>query len=329
MRRRDVIKAIAVSVAWPVHGRAQPSERMRRIGVLVPGANSDPDQQFRIKVFQETLRELGWSDGLNARFDVRYADGSSERFRTYAAELTAKNPDVLLADSTPSTVALHRETRTIPIVFTRVTDPVGQGFVVSMAQPPDNITGFTNYEPAMGGKWIDLLKEAVPSLKRVALIYNPRTAPFTPSFLPTFESAARTNGLSLVDAPVHDTGELGAAIVAQGSEPGGGLILQTDSFLTLHRDLIAVSAARYRLPTIGVVRILAASGCLMSYGVETSSMYRGAASYVSQILKGAKPAELPVQGPIKYELVINLNTAKVLGLTIPPALLAAADEVLE
>jgi putative ABC transport system substrate-binding protein len=181
----------------------------------------------------------------------------------------------------------------------------------------------------MSGKWVDLLKEAAPNIKRVALIYNPQTAPYTPSFLPIFEAAARGHGLTLVNAPVRDTGELEATIATQGSEPGGGLILQTDSFLVVHRDLIAVSAARHRLPTIAVVRVFAASGCLISYGVEASSMYRGAATYVDRILRGAKPVDLPVQGPIKYELVINLKTAKALGLEVPPTLLARADEVIE
>jgi putative ABC transport system substrate-binding protein len=330
MRRREFITLVGgATIAWPLRARAQQAGPVRLIGALVPGASSDLDQQARLRTFQDTLQELGWIDGHNIRINVRAAAGSPEQFRAYAAELVAAKPDVLIADSSPSTAALQRETSTIPIVFARVTDPIGQGFVASMAQPGGNITGFTNYEPAIGGKWIDLLREAAPSTKHVALIYNPDTAPYTASFLPSFEAAARVHGLTLTNAPVHEAGELEAAIAREAVEPGGALILQTDSFLVLHRYLIAVSAAHHRLPTIAVARLFAASGCLMSYGVETTSMYRGAATYVDRILKGAKIADLPVQGPVKYELVINLKTAKVLELTLPPSLLATADEVIE
>jgi putative ABC transport system substrate-binding protein len=331
MRRREFIGLVggAAAVTWPLAVRAQQPDRIRRVGVLVPGANNDPDQQLRLRVFQDALREFGWTDGRNLQIDIRYAAGNVEQFQIYAAELLALRPDVLIADATPSTSALQHATRAVPIVFARVTDPVGQGFVGSMAQPGTNITGFTNYEDAMGSKWIDLLKDAVPSITRVALIYNPQTAPYTPSFLPAFEIAARKRGMTLSNAPVHDASEIGALIAIQGREPGGGLILQTDSFLVVHRDLIAASAARYLLPTIGAIRLFAASGCLMSYGVETSSMYRGAATYVDRILKGAKPADLPVQGPTKYELVINLKTATVLGIAVPQSMLVGADEVIE
>jgi putative ABC transport system substrate-binding protein len=329
MNRRAFISLLGGAAAWPLAARAQQGERVRRIGVLMPGANRDPDEQIRLKAFENALRDLGWTDGQNVRIDIRQAAASAERFQSYAVELVAAKPDVLMADSTPSTAALWRETRTIPIVFVRVADPLGQDFVATMAQPGGNITGFTNYEPAMGGKWVDLLKEVVPSIRRVALIYNPQTAPYTRSFLPIFESATRAHGLTPVNAPVHDASELENTIAAQGSEPDGGLIFQTDSFLVVHRDLIVASAARHRLPTIGVAKFFAASGCLISYGVEPTSMYRGAATYVDRILRGAKPADLPVQGPIKYELVINLKTAKALGLEVPPMLLARADEVIE
>jgi ABC-type uncharacterized transport system substrate-binding protein len=330
IRRREFITLLGgAAAAWPVAARAQQRERVRQIGVLMPGANSDLEEQLRLRTFQNGLRGLGWAEGHNIQIDIRKAAGNAERFRTYAVELVAAKPDVLMADATPSTAALQRETPTIPIVFVRVSDPVGQGFIANMARPGGNITGFTNYEPAMSGKWVDLLQEAVPNIKRVALIYNPQTAPYTPSFLPIFEAAARGHGLTLVNAPVRDTGELEATIATQGSEPGGGLILQTDSFLVFHRDLIGASAARHRLPTIGVVRALTESGCLISYGVEASAMYRGAATYVDRILRGAKPVDLPVQGPIKYELVINLKTAKALGINVPPTLLARADEVIE
>jgi putative ABC transport system substrate-binding protein len=329
MRRREFIGLVGGAVTWPLAVRAQQPDRIRRVGVLLPGVNNDPDQQLRLRVLKDALREFGWTDGRNLQIDIRYAAGNVEQFQIYAAELLAVKPDVLIADATPSTSALRHATRAVPIVFTRVTDPVGQGFVASMAQPGTNTTGFTNYEDAMGSKWIDLLKDAVPSITRVALIYNPQTAPYTPSFLPAFEIAARKRGMTLSNAPVHDASEIGALVAIQGREPGGGLILQTDAFLVVHRDLIAASAARYLLPTIGAIRLFAASGCLMSYGVETSSMYRGAATYVDRILKGAKPADLPVQGPTKYELVINLKTATVLGIAVPQSMLVGADEVIE
>ena len=330
MKRREFIALLGGAAAvWPLGARAQQAEQVRRIGVLAPGSNSDPDQQSRLKVFEDALREFGWTNGRNVRIDIRLAAGNAERFRTYATELVAAKPDVLLGDSSPSTAALQRETRTIPIVFARVTDPLGQAFVANMARPGGNITGYTNFEPEIGGKWLGLLKEAVPGIKRAALIYNPQTAPFTGFFLPSLEAAARSNAITLIDAPVHDAAELEAAIAAQGREPGGGLIMQTDSFLVVHRDLIVVSSARYRLPTIGPGQVFTASGVLLSYAIGNSSMYRGAATYVDRIFNGAKPADLPVQNPTKYELVINLKTAKALGLEIPPSLLARADEVIE
>jgi putative ABC transport system substrate-binding protein len=330
MRRREFIGLVcgAAAVA-PLAVRAQQLDRIRRVGVLVPGAKNDPDQQLRLRIFRDALREFGWTDGRNLQIDIRYAARDVEQFQVYAAELLAVKPDVLMADATPSATALQQATRAVPIVFARVADPVGQGFVASMARPGNNITGFTNYETAMASKWIDLLKDAVPDITRVAILYNPQTAPYTPSFLPAFEIAARKRGMSLNNTPVHDASEISALIATQGSSPGGGLILQTDTFLVVHRDLIAASAARYRLPTIGPVRPLAVSGCLMSYGVEASSMYLGAAIYVDRILKGAKPADLPVQGPTKYELVVNLKTAKVLGISVPQSVLVGADELIE
>jgi putative ABC transport system substrate-binding protein len=331
MRRREFIGVLggAVAVTSPLAVRAQQPDRIRRLGMLVPGAKDDPDQQRRLRVFQDALSELGWTEGRNLRIDIRHAAGNTQQFQIYAAELLAAKPDVLIADATPSTSALQHATSAVPIVFARVADPVGQGFVASMSKPNTNITGFTNYEVAMGSKWIDLLKGAVPSLTRVAIIYNPQTAPYTAAFLPAFEIAARKRGVTPSHAPVHDAGEIAAFIATQGSEPGGGLILQTDAFLVGHRDLIAASASRSLLPTIGPVRPFAASGCLMSYGVETSSMYRGAATYVDRVLRGAQPADLPVQGPTKFELVINLKTAKALDLTVPLILQMTADEVIE
>jgi putative ABC transport system substrate-binding protein len=330
MRRREFLGvAGGASIAWPFAPQAQQAGRMRHVGALMPGAEGDPDEHARLQVFQKTLGELGWTVGQNVRIQIRQAGGRADRFQSYAAELVAASPDVLVADATPSTAALQRETRIIPIVFVRVTDPLGQGFVSDVARPGGNITGFSNYEPAMGGKWLDLLKEAVPHIERVALIYNPLTAPYTPSFLPTFETAARARGLTLVDVPVRNVDELKAAIATQGRESGVGAILQTDTFLVVHRNVVAAWATRHRLPTISPVRVFAASGCLLSYGVKINSMYQGAATYVDRILRGSKAAELAVQWPTEFELVINLKTAKALSLTIPPTVLARADEVIE
>jgi len=329
MKRRQFIALTSSVAAWPFAPHAQQAGRMRLVGVLMPGADGDPDDHARLQVFQKTLGELGWIVGQNVRIEIRQAGGRADRFQSYAAELVAASPNVLMADATPSTAALQRETRIIPIVFVRVTDPRGQGFVSDVARPGGNITGFSNYEPAMGGKWLDLLKEAVPHIERIALIYNPRTAPYTPTYLPTFETAARARGLTLVDVPVRNVDELEEAIAAHGRESGVRAILQTDSFLVVHRDVVAASTTRHRLPTISSVRVFAASGCLMSYGVIVDSMYQGAATYVDRILKGSKAGELAVQWPTKFELVINLKTAKALSLTIPPTILARADEVIE
>jgi putative ABC transport system substrate-binding protein len=297
--------------------------------MLAPGAQNDPDQQSRINELQNALRDLGWTEQRTVRIDVRLTAGNTELFRAYASELVALKPDLLFADASPSTAALQHETSVIPIVFARVTDPVGQGFVANMARPGGNITGFTNYEHSMGGKWLELLKEAVPSIKRTALIYNPQTAPYTPSFMPSFQAAARANAVTPVDAPVRDADELEAAIAAQGRDPGGSLLLQTDSFLVVHRDLIVVSAARYRLPSIFPASVYVGSGGLLAYASDNPSMYRGTAGYVDRILRGTKPADLPVQGPTKFTLSVNLKTAKALGLTIPESFLLRADEIIE
>jgi putative ABC transport system substrate-binding protein len=238
-------------------------------------------------------------------------------------------PDVLVGDSSPATAAILAQTHTIPTVFTRVTDPKGQGFVDSLARPGHNATGFTNFEEAMTGKWLELLKEIAPGLTRVALIYNPDTAPFTQSFLPAFEAAARLNAVRPIAAAVRNVTELEAVISEQGSEPGGSLVAQTDAFITLHRDLIISGAARQRLPVIYPVRQFVEAGGLVSYGNRAVDMYRGAATYVDRILRGAKPADLPVQLPTNFELAINLKTAKAIGLTVPPTLPASADEVIE
>jgi putative ABC transport system substrate-binding protein len=248
--------------------------------------------------------------------------------RAYAIELAGLLPDVLVGDSSPATAAILAQTHTIPTVFTRVTDPKGQGFVDSLARPGHNATGFTNFEETMTGKWLELLKEIAPGLTRVALVYNPDTAPFTQSFLPAFEAAARLNAVRPIAAAVRNVTELEAVISEQGSEPGGSLVAQTDAFVTLHRDLIISGAARQRLPVIYPVKQFVEAGGLVSYGNRSIDIYRGAATYVDRILRGAKPADLPVQLPTNFELAINLKTAKAIGLTVPPTLLASADEVI-
>jgi len=328
MRRREFITLLGGAAAWPLAARAQP-ERVRRIGVLWGVAPETARFMTFRMAFTQVLRDRGWTEERNIRIDHRWSVIDADRLRAYAIELIGLAPDVLVGDSSPSTAALLGHTQTIPVVFARVTDPEGQGFVDSLARPGHNATGFTNFEHTMVGKWVDLLKEIAPGITRVALIYNPQSAPFTRSFLPAFEAAARSKAVKPIAAAVHDAAELETFIADQGREPGGSLVGQTDAFLTIHGDLIVAAAARQRLPAVFPVRGFAEAGGLISYGNRPVDMYRGAATYVDRILRGAQPAELPVQLPTTFELVINLNTAKALGLTIPPNLLALADEVIE
>ena len=328
--RREFIALLGgAAAAWPLAARAQQGERVRRIGVLWGVAPENRTFLSYRMAFTQTLREAGWTEERNVTIDHRWSVTDADRLRTYATELVALAPDVLVGDSTPSTAALLGQTRTIPIVFARVADPLGSGFVESFARPGRNATGFTNHEVTMGGKWVELLKEIVPSVARVALIYNPRTAPFTASYLPSLESAARLHAIKLIDAAVDGPAELETVVAAQAAEPGGSLLAQTDAFVTLHRDLIISLAARYRLPAIYPARQFVEAGGLASYGNASIEMYRGAAAYVDRILRGARPADLPVQAPTKFEFAINLTTAKALGLEVSPTLLARADEVIE
>jgi putative ABC transport system substrate-binding protein len=327
--RRQFISALGSTVAWPLGAQAQQIDRVRRVGVLWGLApETAAFLSFRM-AFTQVLRDLGWTEERNLRIDHRWSVTDPDRLRDYATELVALAPDVLVGDSSPSTAALLGQTHTIPIVFTRVTDPQGQGFVESLARPGRNATGFTNFEYTMAGKWLELLKEIAPGVTRVALLYNPQTAPFTQSFLPTFETAARANAIKPIAAAVHDTSELQIFIAEQANEPGSSLIAQTDAFITLHRDLIIAAAAQHRLPAVYSGRQFAEAGGLVSYGNRTLDMYRGAATYVDRILRGAKPADLPVQLPTNFELVINLKTAKALGLNVPSTLLSRADDVIE
>ncbi|MDK1373626.1 ABC transporter substrate-binding protein [Sinorhizobium sp. 6-70] len=282
-----------------------------------------------MKAFRDALQDLGWVEGRNLQLDRRWAAGSVDRFRTYAAELVALAPDLVLGDATPSVAALLRETKTIPIVFCRVGDPVGSGFVESLARPGGNVTGFTAFEASMGPKWLELLKDASPGLAHVALLFNPKTAPHVESlFLRSIEAAAPSLGIAAVPARVQSSAAIEDAIRAIG-QTNGGLAAMPDTFLVDHRRLIIKMAAQHHVPAIYTNRVFAAEGGLLSYGFDVPDMYRRAASYADRLLRGARPSELPVQAPTRFQLVINLKTANALGLTIPPTLLARADEVIE
>jgi ABC-type uncharacterized transport system substrate-binding protein len=331
MRRRQFISLLGgAAAAWPFAARAQPPERVRRIGVLMGYAESDRQGQAFVAAFREGLQKLGWAEGRNIRFDTRWATPSdAESRQRFAKELVALQPDLILSHATPTTAALLQQTRTIPIVFVTVSDPVGSGFVASFPRPGGNVTGFTNIEPTMAGKWLELLKEIAPRVDRVAFLFNPATAPYAEYYLNSFKAAAPSFAMEAIAAPVGDTSELDSVVAAQAREPNGGLVVMTDTFTSVHRVEITALAARYRLPTVYPYRFFAELGGLLSYGVDLTDNYRRAASYVDRILKGAKPGDLPVQAPVKFELVINLKTAKALGLDVPAQLQQRADEVIE
>jgi len=330
MKRREFISLIGSVAAWPLAAQAQQKEQVRRIGVLMGWAESDPYAQAALKAFYKGLGRLGWTDDRNLRIDLRWGAGQAERMQEFARELVALRPDMILANTTPATKALHRETRTIPMVFVIVSDPVGAGLVASLAQPGGNITGFINVETTMGGKWLELLKEMAPSVRRAAIMFNPDTAPGGGSyFLGAIEAAARSFGVEAITAAVRSDGEIETVINELGREPGSGLVVMTDSFTVVHRGSIISLAARNSVPAIYAEAISSRDGGLMSYGANTQDMFARAASYADRILQGAKPADLPVQTPIRFEMVINLKTAGALGLAVPPTLLARADEVIE
>jgi putative ABC transport system substrate-binding protein len=309
-------------------GAQQPGQ-VRRIGMLMAYAENDAQGQAYIAVFRERLEKLGWAEGRNIRIDHRWGALDPDSSQRLAKELVALQPDLILSHNTPTTAALVRQTRTIPIVFAIASDPVGSGFVASIARPGGNVTGFNNLDPPMVGKWLQLLNEIAPRVTRVALLFNPTTAPYAQNYLSTFQAVAASLAMEAIAAPVRDTSEIESAITAQGREPNGGLVAITDAYLIAHRAQIASLAARYRLPAIYPFRVFIGAGGLLSYGNDLVDAFRRAADYVDRILKGEKPAELPVQAPTKFELVINLKTAKALGLTVPPSLLARADEVIE
>jgi ABC-type uncharacterized transport system substrate-binding protein len=330
MRRRAFISLLGGAAAWPLAARAQQPERMRRIGVLMGYPESDSEAQTKIAAFRDGLQKLGWTEGRNTRIDTRWATpADAESMERFAKELVALQPDLILSSTTPTTAALLQQTRTIPIVFATVADPVGSGFVASFPRPGGNVTGFVVFEASLAGKWLELLKEIVPRVNRITFLFNPATATYAEFYLNPFKAAAESFAVEAIAAPVRDRSELESVVSAQAREPNGGLIVMPDSFTDLHRAEIASLAARYRLPAVYPRRIFTEVGGLLSYGIDQLDNFRLAATYADRILKGEKPADLPVQAPTKFELVINLKTAKMLGLEVPPTLLARADEVIE
>jgi ABC-type uncharacterized transport system substrate-binding protein len=327
--RREFITLVGgAAAAWPIAARAQQGERMRRIGVLMSLTADDPEGQVRLTAFLQGLQQLGWTDGRNVRIDTRWGAGDADRSRGYAAELVALAPDVILASGTSTMGPLLRATRTVPIVFTQVTDPVGAGFVDSLARPGGNATGFTLSEYGISGKWLELLKETAPRVTRVAVLRDPDMAAGSGQ-LGAIQSVAPSFGVELSPVNVRDAPEIERAVAAFARGSNGGLIVSASGLAIVHRDLIITLAARHRLPAVYFARYFVTGGGLISYGSDNIDPHRRAAGYVDRILKGEKPADLPVQAPTKYELVINLKTAKALGLEVPPSLLARADGVIE
>jgi len=332
MTRREFVSLLGGAAAWPLAAQAataQPSYRVRRIAMLSGLAATDPEVQARVAALQQGLKELGWTESRNVSIEFRWGTGGANQMRAFARELIDLKPDLIVGMTTPAVTALVQETTTIPILFVNIVDPLGRGFVSNMARPGGNVTGFLNFEFSMGGKWLETLKRIAPAVKRAALLFNPDTAPFAGSFVRVAEAAAPSFGIEPIATLAHDDGELKRTVADFAAKPAGGLIILPDAFTTGHRDLIVALAARYRLPAVYPLRVFAASGGLISDGVDPSDIFRRAASYVDRILKGANPGDLPVQAPTKFELVINLKTANALGLNVPPMLLARAHEVIE
>ena len=329
MRRREFITFLGgAATAWPLPAWAQ-QRGQRRLGVLIQGKPTDESYRSFLTAFVDAFQKLGWIDGQNIRIDHRWSADDAELANFYAAELVALNPDVILASTTSNLIALQRVNHAIPMVFTSVSDPVEQGFVQSLARPGGNITGFTAFEFSIGARWLDLLNQLVPGLTRVFVMFNPETSLQSTFFMRSIEAAAPAFGMQAMAAPVHEPADIQPVIESLARASNGGLIVPPDTFTRLRRDLIAGLTIRYRVPAITQSEDFVRSGALMSYGLDGLAPFRGAASYVDRILKGEKPADLPVQNPTKYELGINLKTAKALGLTVPNTLLATADEVIE
>ncbi len=328
MRRRDFISLVGGAAAWPLTARAQQGERMRRVGVLMNVNADDPDQQRNVATFVQVLQQLGWAEGRNVQVDTRWAGGDPVEIRRHAEQLVALAPDVIVATGNAAMGPLLQATRILPIVFNSVADPVGAGFIDSLAQPGGNVTGFLQFEYTLSGKWLELLKQIAPHLTRAAVLRDSAIPAGIGQFA-VIQSVAPSVGLDVRAINVREADEIERAITAFARAPNGGLILTASALAIVHRELIIALAARHRLPTVYYRRYFAASGGLVSYGYDVVQQFRGTARYVDRILKGEKPADLPVQAPTRYDLVINLKTAKALGLEIAPALLARADEVLE
>ena len=328
MKRREFITFVGCAATWPLTARAQQPERVRRIGVLMAMAESDPEAKAFVAAFREELQKLGWTEGRNIRIDTRWAT-EVDLMPRFAKELIEARPDLVLANNTPTTAAVLQQTRTIPIVFAVVADPVGSGFVASLPRPGGNVTGCTLNEPTMMGKWLGLIKEIAPQVNRVALLFNPATATYFEYYLNPFKAAAPTFSVEAIAAPVHGVSELESAVEAQSRSANTGLIVMPDGFMNVYRAEVIRIAARYHLPAVYPFRFFAELGGLLCYGTEQSDQFRLAATYVSRILRGENPSVLPVQAPTTFELIINLKTAKALGLTVPPTLLTRADMVIE
>jgi putative ABC transport system substrate-binding protein len=329
LRRREFVAALGGAAGWPLAARAQQRERMRRIGVLMPWDENDPVLKPYFAAFTQALADLGWTDGRNVRMDLRWHGDDTNRIRALAHDLVGLQPDIIVTiASAPATVALQRETRTIPIIFAVVADPVAQRIVPRLDRPGGNVTGFGNYEATLGGKWLELLSEIAPGLKRAAIMFNPDTAPVS-IYMPSLETAAASLKVTPIIAPVRSDVEIETAIIALGREPGGGLFVVPEVFTVAHRAPIISAAARNNVPAVYGASEFVRDGGLLSYGVDQPDTFRRAASYVDRILRGVKPAELPVQLPTKFEMVVNLKTAKALGLAIPPSIRLRADEVIE
>jgi putative ABC transport system substrate-binding protein len=333
MKRRQFITLLggaagAPSILWPSAVRAQQSDPVRRLGILISGAEADPEMQARVAAIRQRLDSLGWSEGRNIRIDIRFGEGDPARYSSLARALIAMQPDALIAYSTPIAAALRTETRTIPIVFVNVSDPIGSGLVASLARPGGNLTGLMLYEEGITGKWLAMLKEITPRLKRAALIANPKTTPYD-YFVRAATTAASSLAIEVVPSPIENVADIEHVIQSLARLPDGGLVFLPESTSIQHRDLVVALVARHRLPAVYAFRFFVAAGGLMSYGTEIIEQYREAASYIDRILRGANPADLPVQAPSKYQTVLNLKTAKALGLEVPPSLLVRADEVIE
>jgi putative ABC transport system substrate-binding protein len=331
IKRREFISLLggAAAGAWSVATSAQQSVRKRRIGVLMAISESDPEAKARVKAFEQGLQDLGWVKEQNLLIEYRWIGTDIAQTQSHATELVRSAPELIIGNSTPVLAALRQETRTIPLVFVQVIDPVSRGFVATLARPGGNITGFTNFEFPMGSKWVEILKEIAPTIASVAAIYNPKSAPYGEEFFRRIKAAASSLTTEAIDASVQQPADLRRTIAEVAAKPYGGLIVIPDAFTTVHRDLIVELAAQHRLPAIYPFRYFAASGGLVSYGVDSLDIFRRSASYVDRILKGESPSELPVQAPTKFELVINLKTAKSFTAAVPDRLLALADEVIE